>query len=347
MLEIQAVILDNLSEGVCAIDDNDLVVFTNPAFDRMFGYVPGELRSKPARILRDDTDEEQAHVERTIQNVLRHRRVWAGELKSRKRDGSSFVTSARIITGRVSGKDLRVYIQTDATEIKQAEATRLRLLQKLDNIQEVERHRLSREIHDQMGQDLTALVLGLQSLKKRMLTDREALAQLESLYEITLQFNQQIHDIATDLRPTALNDLGLQMALQDFVERWEARAGIKVDFQVSGLDQHRLPPVVETAVYRVVQEALTNIIKHARAHNVLLTLSRYSDQLIAVIADDGQGFDVKTAIAKAESENRLGLLGMRERVVLVGGVLDIESTPGKGVVIALRIPLALYEGERT
>jgi PAS domain S-box-containing protein len=347
MGEIQTVILDNLLEGVCAIDGNDLVVFTNLAFDRMFGYAPGELHGRPSGILRDDLDGNQKSVENAIQNVLKHGGTWTGEFKSRKKDGSGFITSVRIVGGRAPGKDFRIYFQTDATVFKQAEAARLHLLQKLDNVQELERHRLSREIHDQMGQDLTALMLGLQSLKKKILVDQEALTQLESLYEITYQLSQQIHDIATELRPTALSDLGLQTALQSFVERWEVRTGIKVDFQIGGLDQQRLSSVVETAVYRIVQEALTNIIKHANAHNVLLTLNRYSDQLIVIIADDGQGFDVEAISAKVELEKRLGLLGMKERITLVGGVLDIESTPGKGTVLALRIPLSLRDKEQT
>src|SRR5690349_20175704 len=156
MGEIQTVILDNLLEGVCAIDGNDLVVFTNLAFDRMFGYAPGELRGRPARILREESEGTQKSVESAIQNVLKHGGEWTGEFKSRKKDGSSFIASVRIVGGRASGEDFRIYFQKDATVLKQAEAVRLRLLQKLDSVQELERHRLSREIHDQMGQDLTA-----------------------------------------------------------------------------------------------------------------------------------------------------------------------------------------------
>jgi two-component system, NarL family, sensor histidine kinase UhpB len=336
----QAMILKWLAEGVYIIDKSDAIVLTNPALDLMFGYERGELLGQSASVLCDHTAKDQALIKSAMQNTLKNCGYWAGEFNARKKDGSSFITSVRIATGNASGKEFCICIHTDMTSLKQAEAARLQLLQKLEKVQEAERYRLSRELHDQIGQDLTVLTLSLQSLKKVVSSNPEVVTQLEYLIKVAHQIGQQAHDIATELRPKALDELGLQMALMNFVERWSARTGINVDFRVVGLDQDRLPPMIETTAYRIIQEALANVLKHANARNVVISLGRHSEQLIAVIADDGRGFDVEAVKGRAELEQRLGLLGMRERVVLVGGVLDIESMPGTGASIALRIPLA-------
>jgi PAS domain S-box-containing protein len=223
---------------------------------------------------------------------------------------------------------------------KRAKAARLELLRRLAGAEEAERHRLARELHDQMGQNLTALSLGLKSLKDAMPAGSPASARLQQLQELADLMGREVHQLALELRPTALDDLGLLTALTNYVDAWVERSGVEADFHSTGLDAERLPPPLETALYRAVQEALTNVLKHARARRVSVILRRAGPEALAIVEDDGQGFDAEAAPAAG----RLGLLGMRERLALVGGALTVESTPGKGTAVFARVPLPTEGG---
>jgi signal transduction histidine kinase len=157
---------------------------------------------------------------------------------------------------------------------------------------------------------------------------------------------KEVHHLALELRPTALDDLGLQAALANYSEGWTERSRIEVDFHSTGLDGIRLPPLIETTLYRVVQEALTNVLKHSTAKSVSVVLQRSLGQVMAVIEDDGKGFDADSPVNINSPERRLGLLGMRERVALVGGTLAVESNLGKGTTLLVRIPLTDETEER-
>jgi PAS domain S-box-containing protein len=220
---------------------------------------------------------------------------------------------------------------------KQAQEARMQLLQQLVSAQERERQRIARELHDQMGQHLAALILGLNALKDAVAEAPAARDRLQQMLQLAGLIGKEIHHLALELRPTALDDLGLHTTLVNYVEEWSERSNVEVDFHSTGLDGQRAPPQIETALYRIVQEGLTNVLKHAQARHVSLILQRSAGQVLAILEDDGQGFDVD---GKTNPVGRLGLLGMRERVDLVGGTLTIESTPGKGTTIFVRIPLA-------
>ena len=140
---------------------------------------------------------------------------------------------------------------------------------------------------------------------------------------------------------TALDDLGLQTALRNYVAKWSELTRVPVEFQSICLGDERLAPQVETAIYRIVQEALTNVIKHAQAHCVSLILERREGHVSAIVEDDGCGFAVEASDAAPGKTYRLGLLGMQERATLVGGTLNIESTPGAGTTIFVRVPNSL------
>jgi signal transduction histidine kinase len=135
-----------------------------------------------------------------------------------------------------------------------------------------------------------------------------------------------------------LDDLGLHTALSNYVEKWSRRSGVVVDLHSNGVDKRRLPPETETTIYRIIQEALNNILKHARARGVSVILERRRDQVVLVVEDDGQGFNVEAAACASGKKQGLGLLGMKERVALVGGTLGIESRVGGGATIVARIP---------
>jgi signal transduction histidine kinase len=224
------------------------------------------------------------------------------------------------------------------TAQERTEAARRDLQGQLATAQEDERRRVARELHDQMGQYVAALGLGLKCLEDADGEPAAHVGQLHQLRQLTDRIGRVAHGLALELRPTALDDLGLLAALATYTEAWAGRTGVRLDFHSTGLDRERLPPAIETALYRVVLEALTNVLRHAGARRVSLVLQRTPPGVVAVIEDDGQGFDPEGAAASAAG--RLGLLGMRERLVLVGGTLTIESTPGGGTTVIARIPLA-------
>lgn len=149
---------------------------------------------------------------------------------------------------------------------------------------------------------------------------------------------KEVHDLALKLRPTALDDLGLVHALAYYLEQWSTRSGVAVEFNGAKPDAPRFPPAVETTIYRLVQEALTNVAKHAQALRVAVAVERCTDHVLVMVEDDGKGFDVENT-ARNEGSNRLGLRGMRERAALCGGTLNIESRPDGGTTVFARIPL--------
>jgi NO-binding membrane sensor protein with MHYT domain/two-component sensor histidine kinase len=215
-----------------------------------------------------------------------------------------------------------------------AEAHRLELLTVSRNAQEEERLRIARELHDQMGQDLTALSLVLKTLEPAVQTDaaREPLRVLQSL---TAEMNRKIHDMAWELRPSSVEAVGLRSALENYASDWSARFKIAVDFHGIGLEADDLPALVKTTIFQTVQEAFTNILKHAAARNVSLVAERGEEQLRVIIDDDGRGLDRDAAM----TQGQLGLVGIRERLALIGGTLSIEAASPTGTTIIITVPL--------
>jgi signal transduction histidine kinase len=206
-------------------------------------------------------------------------------------------------------------------------------LQRVVEAQELERARLARELHDETGQALTSILLGLKGLEESVETS-EARSAVASLRELVVSTLQDVRRLAVELRPSALDDFGLVPALERLAATLGERSGPAVDFEAR-LGDERLPAAVETAVYRIVQEALTNVTKHAGARRVSITLVRKEGSAVAVVEDDGRGIDPEAA-----HEGALGLVGMRERVALVGGRLTIESAPGSGTTVVAEVPVA-------
>lgn len=231
-------------------------------------------------------------------------------------------------------------LQDEAQRRAQAEAVRTGLLRRLTTAQEDERSRIARELHDQLGQYLAALGVGLRLVGEAVPPASPAAARLAQLRELTDAVGREAHRLAVELRPAALDDNGLWAAVRQYVEDWSARAGVPVDYCPTGSDA-RLPGPVETAVYRLVQETLTNVLKHAAAGRVGVVLGRAADHLHLTVEDDGRGFDPDAAGAPG----RLGLLGMGERVAQFGGHLSVESAPGRGTAVVIRIPLTADGGE--
>jgi signal transduction histidine kinase len=235
----------------------------------------------------------------------------------------------------------RRHADAEVVERQQAEAARKTFLRQLVTAQEEERRRIARELHDQLGQQLTALNLGLQSLQEA--SHGRSSRLWKQLQDIVDGLGRAVHHLAWELRPTALDDLGLHATLLNYVERWSEHSKIEVDFQSTGLESYRVPSHIETTMYRIVQEALTNVLKHAQAERVSLILERHHDRVCAIVEDNGCGFDAEAMMTSAHVERSLGLLGMQERAALVGGTLHLESAPGRGATVFVRIPLAPHD----
>lgn len=236
---------------------------------------------------------------------------------------------------RFSHEDLRLaetFAARAAVAIDLSQRVARDALQRVVGAQELERRRLARELHDETGQALTSILLGLHGIEEGTEDEamRKAVAEVRDLVRSTLQ---DVRQLAVELRPKALDDFGLVAALERLTESFAEQTGISVEFEPA-LPEGRLPAEAETALYRIVQESLTNVVKHARASRVSVVLTRKDDSVSVVVEDDGVGFEPARA-----RDGGLGLVGMRERVGLLGGRLTIESRPGAGTTFVAEVPL--------
>jgi PAS domain S-box-containing protein len=223
-------------------------------------------------------------------------------------------------------------------EQTRADRERLQTLStRLMEAQETERRHLARELHDEIGQALTAVKINLQSVPQSADGSSAALQDSISIVEIALQ---QVRNLSLDLRPSLLDDLGLVAALRWYVDRYAQRSGVMADFS-GDASKIQASPTIETACFRIVQEALTNALRHAQARHVSVELQQRDHTLHLLIHDDGLGFDVPAARERATKGGSLGLLGMEERALLVGGQLKIKSVPQQGTEIDVRLPAAV------
>ena len=217
---------------------------------------------------------------------------------------------------------------------KAAEAARNELQRRLDSAREDEQRRTARDLHDQVGQTLGGLMLAIKAACEANSLPSPALTRLEEALKLAEDLARDIHGIATRLRPAVLDSFGLYAALRQLLSDWSRHSGVSVDFEAKWLKAIRLPPAIETVLYRVTQEALNNVARHARASRVSVVVERHAGRAIAIVEDDGVGFDQEQV-----EQGRLGLVGMRERVSLAGGTLDLESAPGRGTTVIASVPL--------
>jgi len=223
----------------------------------------------------------------------------------------------------------------DITERKQAEEQLQAFSQRLIQAQEDERRLIARELHDETGQALTALKFNLQSAQRTIGAAVPALDESVAMADTILQ---QVRELSLDLRPSLLDDLGLYAALRWYMDRQAQHAGWKTQFS-SDHNEQRLPADIQTVGFRVAQQALVNVLRHAGAKRVWLDVRQQDNELQLVLRDDGVGFDVAAARQRARGGHTLGLLGMQERVTLVDGRLDIRSAPGSGTEVRVHLPV--------
>ena len=201
-------------------------------------------------------------------------------------------------------------------------------------VQEAERIHLSRELHDESSQALAGLMVNLGLLDRDAESPALVRSHTADLRRIATEVLANLHAAAVKLRPALLDHLGLVTALEQYIQEFNRHYYLDVQFETVGLDAARLPGDLETALFRTVQESLTNVALHARASRVDVLLNRRSGCLVLTVEDDGVGFDADQSVCP----NRLGLIGMRERVEMLGGRLLVESAPGKGTMISVEVP---------
>lgn len=277
-------------------------------------------------------------------NTIPSGQNYAGRWRNLKKDGSPIDVEVFHHVVQIDGRPHSIALSIDVTERCKAEealqnyAGRLQILsQQLLNVQETERCRIARELHDHIGQTLTAVKLGVQSIR-RALKDETAAARLEDTIQLTAQVLEQVRSLSLDLRPPLLDELGLVAALDSHIRKHASRGGLKVHFDAKSLPV-RPPSVVATACFRVVQEGLTNVMRHAEANSVWISLKLEDGALRVRVTDDGRGYDPEIMRQQALKGKSIGLLSMMERATLIGGWCEIVSSPGTGTSVRASFPL--------
>jgi PAS domain S-box-containing protein len=369
-----AAIVDSSDDAIVSKTLDGVVTSWNRGAERLFGYTAAEAVGQHISvIIPEDRKEEEDHVlarlrrgERiehfeTVRQAKDGHQVHISLTVSPVRDAKGTIIGAskvaRNITERIQGEEalrrahaeLEERVRARTAELSSAneslrvemakrqrvEQERTQLLTRLVLAREDERRRIARELHDQLGQQLTALRLTLETLKAQSVERSDLRVQVETLEELARQLDEDIAFRVWELRPTVLQDLGLQAALTNYVRRWSQHFGIRAQLHTGQSTDERLTSETETMMYRLGQEALNNVAKHARADHVDVVLERSADHLSLIIEDNGVGFDA----ANARTVGRgLGLIGMHERAGLVGAELQIESTPGRGTTVIVRAP---------
>jgi PAS domain S-box-containing protein len=357
------------------VEDDERIVYVNQSYTHLFGYeAPEELIGKHVSsvISSEDTERLLKFGESRVRGKLP---ASVYEFKGKRKDGTlieveasvsaSSVTSHSYITsivrditerkraqaelkqineqleGRVTERtaalsEMNAILQEEVRERRRIEGERVELLRRIVFAQEDERRRIAREMHDQFGQQLTVLKMKLDAVKEDCSENENLCEQVEALQRIARQLDADVDHMVWEMRPTALDDLGLQAALSSYVQNWSKHFGIPVQLHASGMDKERLTPEIETTLYRIAQEALNNVAKHAEAKSAAVMLERRATQVSLIIEDDGVGFDLQQILDA--NDKGLGLVGLRERAALVGGTVEIESQPDEGTTVVVRIP---------
>lgn len=371
-----AAIVDSSDDAIVSKTLDGVITSWNRGAERLFGYTPADAIGQHIFLIipedrRAEENDVLARLRRgekvdhfeTIRQTKDGRRVPISLTVSPVRDAQGNIIGAskvaRDITERTVAQEAlrraheeleaRVRERTaelsssndalrmEVAERRRVEQQRTQLLTRLVLAQEDERRRIARELHDQLGQHLTALRLTLETLKAQSVERTDLSVQVETLQELARQLDQDIAFRVWELRPTPVENVGLRAALTNFVHNWSKHFGVRVQLHASQSTDESLTSEVETMMYRLSQEALNNVAKHARAQHVDIVLERNGDRLSLIIEDDGVGFDP----VDTESLGRgLGLTGMRERAALFDADLQIESTPGRGTTVILRVPIA-------
>lgn len=330
--------------AVITTDPDGVINGWNTGAENTFGWTAKQAVGKPCAMIFTPEDREAGIPEKemkvAIEKGIAEDRRWHV-----RKDGTRFFASGTVSPIRNGEFEGFVKITSDQTARMEAEKAlhEKELLQQFVKTQEDERRRIARDIHDQLGQQLTVLRLKIAGLKKTCAAmdipnKEKAAAQIDELQKTGEQIDRDVDFLAWELRPASLEDLGLRLTLQNFVKEWSLYTGIKAGFQTTGVGKVQLTSDIETNLYRIAQEALNNILKHAEATAVSVILEKRKETLVLIVEDDGAGFEV-TKNKKSRGGKGLGLLGMQERSKIIGGEFELESELGKGTTIYVRVPV--------
>ncbi len=324
--------------AIYMLDPGGRVVSWNEGAERIKGYRRGDIVGQPFAVFYTPEDQAAGHPARDLEQALARGHVEAQAMRVRQ-DGSRFWASVTTTAIRNHDGTLRGFSQVtrDLTERRLAEETLRHLSQRLLLAQEDERRRIARELHDEVGQVLTSVKFSLQWLQ-RELGPAAPVQRLDTSVANVDRAIAGVRDLSLQLRPTILDELGLVSALRWYVDRFAQQSQLALELDLEPFEE-RLPLEVEVGCFRVAQEALTNVLRHAQATRVQVELERRAGRLELRVRDDGRGFDAAAVQARAARGECAGLSGMRERVSLSGGTLALESEPGRGSLVSASFPL--------
>jgi len=338
-------IVESAMDAIITVDENQRVVMFNPAAEQMFGYTQDEVLGASLALFLPERfrDVHVEHVRRFGTTGVSSRRM--GTLRvvtGLRRSGDEFPLDASI--SQHGGNDAKFYtvILRDVTARVVAEQALVRAKEELQRLagsahqaREHEQHRIARELHDELGQSLTALRMMVVWVRERTGDrDAELTTKLGRMNELLTDTVAAMRRISSELRPLILDDLGLIPAIESQVEHFSDNTGVACELEVGDIDV-RLSESHKTAVFRIVQEALTNVAKHARATRARIVLQQQDREILIHVSDDGVGFVPDGPRPKRSR----GLVGMRERTYVFGGELRITSAPNAGTTLEIRLPL--------
>ena len=370
--------------AIFASDAEGTIVSWNPGVENVFGFVPEEFIGQNTSIIFTPEDRERNEPVIEMQTAARDgfatderwhirkdgSRVFCAGIQTALREDSGevtgFVKIARDLSERINletelryamdmvdtlvnerGGDLTTandQLRVEVTDRKRSEELRTALLRKIVTTQEAERKRISREIHDHIGQQLTALKLKLTLLAAKNRIFPLLIDELSEIQSLANQVDADLDFLAWELRPASLDDIGLTVAAKNFVRDWSKHFDIEAEFRSANLNDGGLPPEVAINIYRILQEALNNTFKHGEASKVSVILEEHNDTIRLIVEDNGVGFAPDEYPEPRGDGRGLGLVGMRERAELLGGSVEIESAPGNGTTIFASIPRELETG---
>lgn len=341
-----AAIIASAMDAIVCIDEDHRVVLFNQAAEDMFRRPADAVLGQPVELLIPSRfrTEHRRHVEAFAKSqVRRRRRMTGGCVTGLRADGEEFLAESVISQAEVAGRKRYTAILRDVSqrmraddEIRRSREQLRALAARLESVREEERSRIARDVHDELGQALTGLKIDLSALATRVGGQIPEVGQrIAAMMRVVRQTIDFVRELSAQLRPAILDDVGLAAAIEWQAQEFQSRTGVVCRF-VSTLADDGLPADVTTAVFRILQEALTNVARHAGATFVHVRLERGDDALVLIVEDNGRGITPR----EIENVRSLGLVGMRERTLLLGGDVAIVGRPGAGTSVTVRIPLA-------
>jgi PAS domain S-box-containing protein len=371
-------LLDNLTDyAVFFLDNEGVVSLWGAGARRIFGYDEHEILGRSVSLLFTPDDRGDGVPEREVRRAVGRGKA-AAERWHLRRDGELFwanglLTSLRDAEGRPQGfvnvlrdsseqilmeemllrsfKEVDVKVREQTRELKNSNTLLLEeaesrhaadrqtkeFLRRLLISQEEERQRISRDLHDHVGQQMTALRLRLHALQDQLDDAASLPPKVSELAAMLKKLDEDLDFLAWELRPADLDHLGLASALEAYIREWSGNYSVEADFLFLGEGGVTLPRETQINLYRIVQEALNNTLKYAEATRVSVTVNQKDGHLVFIVEDDGKGFEPERATT--QPGKGLGIVGMRERAALAGGSLEIESSPGEGTTVIVRVPV--------